>query len=284
LEAYQLGSPSDGIEIYFPVAVTQCDPVTIFFNITTGDRNNLDLYSPDETLPFFTLTLPKGVGYVTWTCTVPAGKTFIASNYAQFIYTVQPADGSWCLRDHRVNSRVAQYATKIFSSYTAHHYTQVVLNAQGYVPENFHLRECGFDKCPGRWIIMLRVHTLHCLPTVLREAPIHLSRKQHPADTLFCDSERRSPMLPFGAGIALIVLISVAVVAISSVAIFMIVRWWRRRSGAASQGHNALPPLGHGQVDGSGEDARINGSAETYELGPGRGGITANDRLTPLAI
>ena len=286
---------------------------------------------------------------MTWTCTIPAGKTFIASNYVQRIYTVQPADGSWCLRDHRANPKVAQYATNIFSSYTAHHYTQVVLNAQGYVPENFIFKECNFDKCPGRWIIMLSVHTLHCLLTVLREALFHLSRNQHPADALFCDSQRRSSILPFGADIALIVLICVAVVAISSVAIFMIVRWRRRRfgaapqghnaqgkgdgsggnaqnngsaggsgaspqghsgtalqghSGAAPQGHNAAPqghnatpqghnaapqghnalPQGHGQVGGSGENVRITGSAENYELGPVRGENTVNGRLTPLAI
>ena len=126
-QGYQLGDPVGGISVLFPLTVTQCDAVVVFYNVTTSDQVPVLLHPPDDVdgrAPFLTLTPPSGAGYLVWHCTVPAGNRFIASATRSHAFTVQAGPSSICLGDLSVDTAIARYDTRVFHSLTRRAYRE----------------------------------------------------------------------------------------------------------------------------------------------------------------
>ena len=122
-QGYQLGDPVGGISVLFPLTVTQCDAVVVFYNVTTSDRVPVLLHPPDDgAAPFLTFTPPSGAGYLVWHCTVPAGSSFIASATRSRAFTVHAGPSSICLGDLSVDTAIARYDTSVFQSLTRRAY------------------------------------------------------------------------------------------------------------------------------------------------------------------
>src|ERR1700731_2959155 len=76
-----------GLDTYiFPFTATQCEPFYIFYN-NTRDGDRTSFYDATLSHTLFTITFPKGSGYVEWICNIPAGFVFNAGNAID--YTVQ---------------------------------------------------------------------------------------------------------------------------------------------------------------------------------------------------
>jgi hypothetical protein len=106
-------------EVRFPLTVTQCEPVFIYYN-TTARFNGVGLSSRID-IPSFLLIgyFPVGVGYVEWICNIPAGYGFWAGSAQTYPIVVQPGSLSSCLRDITTTYQYATYTTAAFQSYTA---------------------------------------------------------------------------------------------------------------------------------------------------------------------
>ena len=119
-EGVQMGNTSLGLDIRFPLTVSQCEPVLIYYNVTdTSDLvRAFFLYQPDNSFFVLILTIPRGEGYLEWICNIPAGHRFVASLDLERYYVVQPGSSSACLRNVTTTYRFASYATTYFYSYT----------------------------------------------------------------------------------------------------------------------------------------------------------------------
>jgi hypothetical protein len=128
------GGPS--YDIIMPLTVSQCDPVLIYYNITAWNAANgddpalfLSIYSP-ELYSILNIELPSSdVGYLAWTCNIPAGEYFFAfSQGGVFVgYAVQPGSSSACLGPLTTYTSLLQYDTGIFASYIAASHTSITL-------------------------------------------------------------------------------------------------------------------------------------------------------------
>ena len=109
------------VHFFLIVAVTQCEPVLIYYNMAS-DRYNLSLLMSDF-YEFLRIPVPSGTGYIEWTCNIPRGYGLyglVASNYRQYYLVVKPGRQSSCLRNLTRTYPSASYATSVFSSYTGH--------------------------------------------------------------------------------------------------------------------------------------------------------------------
>jgi hypothetical protein len=87
---------SETYDIRFPLAITQCEPVLTYYNMSHGGFY-LYFLTPDLH-QFFSIPMPSGTGYVEWTCNIPTGYGLVAGNYRQHYFVVQPGPESSCLR------------------------------------------------------------------------------------------------------------------------------------------------------------------------------------------
>ena len=120
-QGIQIGHPLEGFDIRFPLTVTQCESVFIYYNTTTSRGSHIVLSTRDYTVPLLSIgPTPLGVGYFEWVCNVPAGYDMWASFLDLYIITVQPGPSSSCLHDVTTTYQYASYVTTAFASYTAH--------------------------------------------------------------------------------------------------------------------------------------------------------------------
>jgi hypothetical protein len=115
-------SDSDQIDIRFPLTVSQCDAVLIYYNTTRSSSVGIDTAIPAEDTRLrrlITLSIPTGIGYLVWMCNIPAGYSFIAEYSYRRFFTVQPGSSSSCLRDVTATYSAADYLTSDFGTYTA---------------------------------------------------------------------------------------------------------------------------------------------------------------------
>jgi hypothetical protein len=122
------GPPDFGIDVRFPLTVTQCEPVFIYYNNTSGSTVNVYLSTNIQNL-LDIYPIPVGAGYIEWICNIPAGYNFWASanRVGTQVYprrwchvVVQPGLLSSCLHDVTTTYRYASYFTTDFEFYTAH--------------------------------------------------------------------------------------------------------------------------------------------------------------------
>jgi hypothetical protein len=113
-----------GVDARFPLTVTQCEPVFIYYNntysIAASDTFGGVALNPAFHLPYFLIFyFPPGVGYIEWICNIPAGYSFWVRANLNYPIVVQPGSSSFCLRDITTTYRHATYSTAYFQSYTA---------------------------------------------------------------------------------------------------------------------------------------------------------------------
>ena len=117
-QGVQLSVSYDIDDILFPLTVSQCEPVLIYYNNTRSGTYFFPLATPDLAT-FLTIIIPQGFGYIEWFCNIPAGHGFIASwNYHHYV-VVQTSSSSSCLRNITTTYVSATYDTTLFQSYTA---------------------------------------------------------------------------------------------------------------------------------------------------------------------
>ena len=126
VEGVQIGDAdgeASGLDIRFPLTVTQCEPVFIFIRFTAGSFSSgaIHFHSLDN-VRLLSIGPFLGTGYVEWVCNVPAGRSLVVfsrpgTNFHQF--TVQPGPSSSCLRNITATYSFASYVTSQFTSYTA---------------------------------------------------------------------------------------------------------------------------------------------------------------------
>jgi hypothetical protein len=119
-QGIQIGTPSAGWDIRFPLTVTQCEPVFIYYNNTlSATFGGLGLNAPDGTYLAYIGPLPLGVGYLEWVCNIPAGFGFIAWSTTFYPVVVQSSPLSSCLRNLTTTYQYASYSTANFVTYTS---------------------------------------------------------------------------------------------------------------------------------------------------------------------
>ena len=113
---------SRSYDIRFPSTVSQCEPVLIYHN--TPESYAIHIYTMDSesgvSRTLVRLTVPRGIGYLEWTCNVPVGYTFVVLNAYAHVLSVQPGSSVACLGDVTATYAYADYETTDFRSYTAH--------------------------------------------------------------------------------------------------------------------------------------------------------------------
>jgi hypothetical protein len=131
----QPSPPAQGVQlsaaydVRFPLTVSQCEPVFIFYN-TTGPYNvNLNIRAPAGTTStspaIAVITIPLGIGYLEWACHIPAGHAFVVEGWYERYFVVQPGSSSSCLHDITTTYSYVRYTTTAFQSYTSNPPTSV---------------------------------------------------------------------------------------------------------------------------------------------------------------
>ena len=122
----QIGDPELGLDIRFPLTVTQCEPVFINYNNTSAS-NTSNIISPTNVAfyaksgGFFAMSpIPAGAGYYEWICNIPAGYSFLVwCGFGFHHLIVQPGPLWSCLHNVSTTYQYASY-DMAFASYTAH--------------------------------------------------------------------------------------------------------------------------------------------------------------------
>ena len=110
-----------GWDIRFPLTVTQCEPVFIYYNNTYSDTaglvglRNLNL----ESILVLLGPFPLGVGYFEWICNIPANFGFWVSSPLFYDVVVQPGSISSCLHPITTTYQYVTYDMTFFAAYTA---------------------------------------------------------------------------------------------------------------------------------------------------------------------
>ena len=107
-DALQIGDPSAGFDVRFPVTVSQCEPVLIYFNVIGLGEGYIGFDAPDEGPYNFLIRmqLPRySFGYMKWICNIPAGYRFLVYNTLQYYVNVQAGPSS-CLGN--ITTRLCQ--------------------------------------------------------------------------------------------------------------------------------------------------------------------------------
>jgi hypothetical protein len=107
----------DNIDVFFPLTVSQCEPVFVYYNTPVGLGFGISTIFQEYT-DLVVFYIPPGVGYFEWICNIPAGYTIIV--LGSYVFVVQPGPSSSCLADITTTYSYASYATSAFRSYTAH--------------------------------------------------------------------------------------------------------------------------------------------------------------------
>ena len=122
-EGIQIGNPLDGWDVRFPLRITQCEPVFIYYNNTNytdagvGFRTLDSLVTRD--LLLFIGPFPLGVGYFEWICNIPADLAFYAFAGVFYRIVVQSGPISSCLGVMTTTNPLVFYETTNFVTFTA---------------------------------------------------------------------------------------------------------------------------------------------------------------------
>ena len=119
-EGIQLGLPEEDLDFRFPLNITQCEPVFMYYNLTPSDSSfayYLGIRDTDFT-EVIGIMVPTGIGYIEWICNIPAGYGFVADFVKQMYYVVQPGSLSSCLHNVTTTDPYAPYYPTLFASYT----------------------------------------------------------------------------------------------------------------------------------------------------------------------
>jgi hypothetical protein len=93
---------TNAYDIRFPLTITQCQPVFIYYNTTgrTAGTVSIGFVAVEEYNPMFlVIAVPSGVGYIEWFCDIPAGYGFGVWGYHAYYLVVQPGSSDSCLSD-----------------------------------------------------------------------------------------------------------------------------------------------------------------------------------------
>jgi hypothetical protein len=127
-QGIQLGDPEHFWDDFrFPLAVSQCEPILIWYNRTELSRNSaMFLTTPNMNESdvghglFLQILAPFGSGYIEWVCNIPANYSFIVGYRFQHYIVVRPGtSSSSCLRNVTAAYEYAMYFTSSFQPYTA---------------------------------------------------------------------------------------------------------------------------------------------------------------------
>jgi hypothetical protein len=116
----QIGNLTIGSDIRFPLNVTQCEPVFIYYNVTITVDYYVVLLDAGHSYHVLTIgPIPIGVGYFEWVCNIPAGYGFWVVQDNRYFTVVQPGPLSSCLHNVTTTYQYASYITTSFAFYTA---------------------------------------------------------------------------------------------------------------------------------------------------------------------
>ena len=123
-QGIQLGNTDiiNGYDIRFPLTVTQCEPVFIYYDTTARGAGTVSIgfVAAEQYNPMFLeIAIPSGTGYIEWFCNIPAGYSFGVWGYHAYYLVVQPGSSSGCLTDITTTYARASYMTTVFQSYTS---------------------------------------------------------------------------------------------------------------------------------------------------------------------
>jgi hypothetical protein len=119
-EGIQIGSPLAGWDVRFPLTITQCEPVFIYYNNTySATYGGVGFESLDGRYLLFVGRFPLGVGYFEWICNIPADSALIAYSDVYYPIVVQPGPISSCLGAMTTTNAQASYRTTNFVTFTA---------------------------------------------------------------------------------------------------------------------------------------------------------------------
>jgi hypothetical protein len=110
--------------VILPLQIAQCESVYIFFDIAPINYPAYLWMWPPYALDqpvgaVLTIHFPPDVGYLQWTCNIPAGVSFfIEVGDFQYYGIVQPGTSSSCLGPLSVNYTFATYETVAFEVFT----------------------------------------------------------------------------------------------------------------------------------------------------------------------
>jgi hypothetical protein len=127
MEGVQLGMPPL-FDIVVPLTATQCEPFLIYYNMSRysylpSPAPQTLIFEGGTDVPsdipggFITILFPPEVGYMSWTCNIPAGQSFRTSGAQSLLYVVENGTSD-CLGDLRTTFQYAEYQTSSFASYT----------------------------------------------------------------------------------------------------------------------------------------------------------------------
>jgi hypothetical protein len=128
MEGVQLGQ-SGLFDLIVPLTATQCEPFLIYYDMRRYSylpspapqvlglegANSVFEDTPDGFLEIF---FPPDVGYMSWTCNIPAGQTFRTSGAQSLVYVVQNGTSADCLGNVRTTYQYVAYQTSSWASYT----------------------------------------------------------------------------------------------------------------------------------------------------------------------
>ena len=127
-EGIQIGTPEVGWDIRFPLTITQCEPVFIYYNNTWRTDVGIGFVTLDahvtvdgQIIPVLLIIgpFPLGVGYFEWICNIPAGLAFYATAGMSYPIVVQSGPISSCLGVMTTTNSLVAYETTNFVTFTA---------------------------------------------------------------------------------------------------------------------------------------------------------------------
>ena len=152
-QGIQLASTDD---VRFPLTISQCEPVFIYYNVDTPGYSLVISTIVDDInaiIYLLRLNIPLGSGYLEWICNIPAGYSFLVEGSYTYIFVVQPGSSSSCLRDITTTYAYASYATTFFRSFTANPPTPLVYTFDHAT----YIRSSRLSLCPRLTLLLARL-------------------------------------------------------------------------------------------------------------------------------
>ena len=119
-EGIQLGNPSIGWDVRFPLTITQCEPVFIYHNNSYTLLGGVGFVTPDGEYFLFVGPFPLGAGYFEWVCNIPANTALVVFSDIYYPVVVQLGQSiSSCLGAMTTTNIRASYVTSVFTTFTA---------------------------------------------------------------------------------------------------------------------------------------------------------------------
>ena len=119
-EGIQLGDPLASHDVRFPLTITQCEPVFIYYNNTySGYSGGVGFATLDNRDLLLIRPFPLGVGYFEWICNIPADLALYAYSDVFYRIVVQSGPISSCLGVMTTTYSLVSYETTNFVTFTA---------------------------------------------------------------------------------------------------------------------------------------------------------------------